>query len=84
MITVYTSSLCAGCRLTKMKLDKEEIVYDTVDLSHDEDALRAVKYLGHLKAPVVCARFPDGADRVWSGFRPDLIDEYINATKGAA
>ncbi|RBP66390.1 ribonucleoside-diphosphate reductase class Ib glutaredoxin subunit [Brevibacterium sanguinis] len=84
MITVYQSPGCSGCRMTKMVLDQKEVTYDTVDLTHNEGALRAVKFLGYQKAPVVCVTYPDGSNDHWYGFRPDKIQEYIDKTKGAA
>lgn len=67
-ITVYTKPSCPGCFATLRSLDAKGLDYETVDLSTDEDALKAVKELGYMQAPVVIA-----GDDHWSGFRPDKI-----------
>ncbi|WP_240373108.1 glutaredoxin family protein [Brevibacterium zhoupengii] len=82
-ITIYESPNCSGCRLTKVVLNRESIPYQTVDLSTDLDAYRAVKALGHKQAPVVGVTYPDGTEEHWGGLRPDKLNTYITAVKGA-
>jgi glutaredoxin-like protein NrdH len=67
-ITVYTKPACVQCSATYKALDKQGIVYDTVDISLDPEARDYVMALGYLQAPVVVA-----GDAHWSGFRPDRI-----------
>lgn len=68
MVTVYTLPACVQCDSTKRLLTKNEIQYQEIDLSTDQDALAMVKELGYTAAPVVVA----GEDH-WSGFRPDKL-----------
>ncbi|QIM15443.1 glutaredoxin-like protein NrdH [Leucobacter insecticola] len=69
-ITVYTKPSCVQCNMTYRELDKKGIEYNILDLSADEGALKTVKELGYLQAPVVVTE-----DEHWSGFRPDKISE---------
>jgi glutaredoxin-like protein NrdH len=67
-VTVYTLPSCVQCESTKKLLAKNEIEFNTVDLSLDPDALAMVQELGYQAAPVVIA-----GDKHWAGFRPDMI-----------
>jgi glutaredoxin-like protein NrdH len=69
-ITVYTKPACPQCRATLRALERAGLDYETIDISTDPQARDFVMSLGHLQAPVVVA-----ADRHWSGFRPDHIDD---------
>ena len=71
-ITVYTTPNCVQCNSTKRYFDKNDIPYETVDLSQDADALEMVKELGYSVAPVVIA-----GEKHWSGFRIDQIKNVI-------
>ena len=68
MVVVYTLPACVQCESTKKLLKKNDIAFETVDLSQDETAMTMVKELGYSAAPVVVA-----GDKHWSGFRPDMI-----------
>ncbi|MFC2473935.1 MAG: glutaredoxin-like protein NrdH [Actinomyces sp.] len=67
-ITVYSKPNCVQCSATYRALDKAGLVYRTVDVALDVEALEQVRTLGYAQAPVVVA----GEDH-WSGFRPDKI-----------
>lgn len=67
-VTVFSKPACVQCDFTYKALDKRGIDYDVVDISKDADALKYVRELGYLQAPVVVA----GNDH-WSGFKPDKI-----------
>ena len=67
-ITVYSKPNCVQCSATYRALDKAGLVYRTVDIALDVEALEQVRALGYAQAPVVVA----GEDH-WSGFRPDKI-----------
>ncbi|PQZ93636.1 NrdH-redoxin [Arthrobacter sp. MYb227] len=69
-VTVYTKPACVQCNATYRALDKKGIVYKSVDISKDPEALERVLAMGYQQAPVVIT----DADH-WSGFRPDKIDE---------
>lgn len=67
-ITVYSKPSCVQCNLTKDLLDSRGVNYKTVDVSKDDKALKFVKGLGYMGAPVVVTE-----DDHWYGFRPDKI-----------
>jgi glutaredoxin-like protein NrdH len=67
-VVVYTLPSCVQCDSTKRMLERNNIEFETVDMSQDADALEMVKALGYSAAPVVIA----GEDH-WSGFRLDKI-----------
>ncbi len=67
-ITVYSKPMCVQCDATMRALDKQDLDYETVDMTVDAEALEYVKSLGYVQAPVVMA-----GDQHWSGYRPDLI-----------
>lgn len=69
-VRVLTRPSCVQCTVTYRALDSKGIVYDVVDLSQDEAALRQAKALGYLHASVVITD-----EDHWAGFRPDKIDE---------
>lgn len=73
-ITLYTTPRCSQCRMTRLKLGKLGLAYETVDLSKSPMDMAAVKELGYSQAPVVIAHI-DGQDWHFSGFRPDMLDE---------
>lgn len=67
-ITVYSKPACVACNSTYRKMDKEGVIYSTVDISKDEQAYEFVKSLGYAQAPVVVTD-----EDHWSGFQPDKI-----------
>ncbi|MBV9351528.1 MAG: redoxin NrdH [Mycobacterium sp.] len=73
-ITVYTKPACVQCTATYKALDKQGIVYETVDITLDSEARDYVMALGYLQAPVVVA-----GTQHWSGFRPDRIKALADA-----
>jgi glutaredoxin-like protein NrdH len=71
-VTVYTLPVCVQCDRTKKLMDREGIVYDSVDLTTVPEVAAKFKEDGFLQAPIVVVG-NDG--RRWGGFRPDLIKE---------
>lgn len=69
MTTVYTKPSCVQCDMTKRYMDKNGIVYNTVDITEDADALKMILDMGFLAAPVVISEKGN-----WSGFQPDKIN----------
>ena len=67
-VTVYTLPSCVQCDSTKKVLQRNEIPYNEIDLSLNEDAMEMVKSLGYASAPVVVA-----GEEHWAGFRPDKL-----------
>lgn len=74
-VTVYTKPACVQCNATYRSLDKNQIAYDTVDISQDAEALEYVRSLGYMQAPVVVITEDGVLTDHWSGFRPDKISE---------
>lgn len=71
MITIYTLPHCIDCERTKVLMRRKNIKFNEVDLSQDNAArVRVRDDYGFSSAPVV-----ETPDDVWSGFRPDLINE---------
>ena len=75
-ITVYTLPNCVQCDNTKKMLDRENIEYETVDMSDDMQALEMVKGLGYSAAPVVIA-----GDEHWGGFRLEKIKALVSSLR---
>lgn len=82
-VILYTKPRCVQCDATKRVLVRENIPFQSVDLTEDQDAFEYVtKELGYNAAPVVVL---DGGQMVsdrngqvvvhWSGFRPDLLSQ---------
>ena len=78
-ITVYSKPNCVQCSATRPALDKAGLVYETVDISLDAEALEQVTSLGYAQAPVVVA-----GEEHWSGFRPDKIKALALASPSLA
>lgn len=80
-VTVYSKPDCVQCDRTKMNLDRHEVEHTTVDITTDQDAYDYVSSLGYKAAPVVVV-VEEENEVIWSGYRPDMIREYIlNARK---
>lgn len=73
-ITVYTLPACVQCETTKRYLEKQEIEFNTVDISSDADAAELVRGLGYTQAPVVVVETDERAWS-WSGFRLDRLQD---------
>jgi len=83
-VVVYTKNECRQCDRTKMLLDREGIVYTTVNVEEDETAYRYVtETLNRREMPTVVASTPEG-DVVWSGLQPDNIRKHITHRAAAA
>lgn len=70
VVRVYTKPNCGPCFATKRALASEGITFIEEDAT-DEGNLEALKYLGHLSAPIVVAGA--SGDDMWSGFQPARI-----------
>ena len=71
-ITVYTKPNCAACEMTKKFLRENNIPFESIDVTQDEEALNAIKQAGYTGVPVVT--IGDGFDVSWHGFRPDELE----------
>lgn len=77
-ITVYTLPSCVQCDSTKRYLTRNNVEFETVDLSKDENAMKMVRGLGYSAAPVVVVE-----DQHWSGFRIDRLNSLVERTEAA-
>jgi len=80
IVRVYSKPNCGQCAATIRKLDLlgvEHVVEDATD----PQTLAALKELGYLSAPVVCVGVSN--DDMWSGYRPDRIEEIAKRIHGA-
>lgn len=86
-ITLYSKPHCVQCTATKRALDKAGLTYTTVDVSVDAEALERIIAMGFQQAPVIelDELVTDSQERgdgvtytnMWSGFRPDLLEQII-------
>ena len=79
-LTIYGKSECNHCDMTVRYLDKHEAGFTYINIEHDQDAYDYVtKTLGYRQAPTVVARYPNGSEQSWSGFRPDRLSGFVVA-----
>lgn len=72
-VVVYTQPNCQPCKATLRRFNTAGIVVVEKQAADHADLLKA---MNHQSAPVVM----DGV-RHWSGYRPDLIDQTIQAIR---
>jgi glutaredoxin-like protein NrdH len=72
-ITVYTTSNCAQCMMTKRQFDKLGIRYDEIALEQHPELVERFKEIGLLSAPIVVTDI-----KKWSGFRLEKIRSLAN------
>jgi glutaredoxin-like protein NrdH len=72
-ISVYTTSNCAQCMMTKKQFDKLGIRYDEIALEQHPELIEQFKAIGLLSAPIVVTDI-----KKWSGFRLDKIRSLHN------
>lgn len=70
MTTLYVKPSCVQCDMTKRYLDKNNISYETVDITEDAQALEMVLGMGFASAPVVITD-----NDSWAGFQPDKLEQ---------
>lgn len=73
MVIVYTKPGCVQCERTKRLMDSLGIIYETVDVSTNQEARENLIAQGYSQMPIVHTQ-----DGEWSGFRPDKIKELAN------
>lgn len=71
-ITIYSKPDCVQCDATKRWFKKEEIPFEDIDLTKDEEAMAKVIAMGYSSAPVVVTDTDD-----WSGFRISKIQDTV-------
>lgn len=77
---VYTKANCFQCRLTKKWLKSHGTVFVEKPA---EEHLEMLQEAGVLQAPGVAFLVDGKAVLVWSGFRPGLMSELLNASVAA-
>lgn len=70
MTTIYTKPACVQCDMTKRMMDQKGIIYKTVDITENTDALDMILEMGFSSAPVVMSSVGN-----WAGFQPDKINQ---------
>ena len=79
IVRVYSKPNCGQCDATIRKLNLLGVEYVIEDAT-DPQTLAALKELGYLSAPVVCVGVSN--DDMWSGYRPDRIEEIARRING--
>lgn len=74
-VTVFTKPRCPQCEATKRRLTRQQIAFETVDLTENPSTLEQLTEAGFRQAPVVIT--PNAS---WSGYRPDLIKQLADET----
>lgn len=72
---LYSKSDCMGCFASEEMMKAKNLVFSVVKMDEDSEALRYVKDLGFLAAPVIVVYNGDKIVEAWSGFRPERIEE---------
>jgi len=70
-LIVYTKPNCVQCGATTRKMTELGIEFEPRPLMDHPEGLTLARENSIASAPVV-----DAGDRVWGGYRPDLIQEY--------
>lgn len=78
MITVYTKPNCGGCELTKQWLDRNNIPYDTIDVTDHPTAVTTIQSHGYQSLPVVTI---DGFSNSWTGYNESRLAELLEGTQ---
>lgn len=69
MVVLLSLPNCFQCKMSKRRMKEKGIIFEEVDMSRDEAAMKKAQDLGYKTAPITLA-----GDDHWSGFRPDKID----------
>lgn len=72
-VVVYTQPNCQPCKATLRRFTEAGVVVKELAAA---DYANLLKAMGHMQAPVVMT----GVNH-WHGYRPDLIDEAIEARR---
>lgn len=76
MIKVWTNPNCVQCNQTKKFLDKNDIDYNTFDLSTNKEDLQKFINMGFKSAPIV-----ETENDIWSGFKIDKLQGLAQLNK---
>lgn len=73
MLTVYSKPNCIQCEMTKIWLDQNKILYDTVDVIEHPEVLEEIRSLGFQSMPVVT--LDENFNNAWVGYNLDRLLE---------
>lgn len=71
-LTVWSKPNCQQCDATKRFLDKRQIEFEAKNLLEHPEQVAQFQEMNLLQAPIVVT-----PDDIWSGFRPDRLDDAI-------
>jgi nrdH family redoxin len=80
MTTVYTTSGCMPCKMTKKTLKKYDIQYVEYNIENDEERRQEALSTGFISMPIVVT---DSGEK-WCGFRVDKLKELADSLTPAA
>lgn len=78
----YEKDHCGGCVFAGNYMDEQGITYDTVNISHNEEAKQKIIDLGVMQVPVIALEDEEGhiLDYV-SGFNPIVISKLASKVR---
>ncbi len=76
MITMYTTSWCGDCRVTKRVLEQKGLAFTEVDIEQDESAAETVMKINNGKRSVPTLEY-NGQAVSMSGFSRAKLDTWL-------
>jgi mycoredoxin len=76
MITMYTTSWCGDCRVTKRVLEQKGLAFTEVDIEQDEGAAEIVMKVNNGKRSVPTLEY-NGQAASMSGFSRAKLDAWL-------
>lgn len=76
-VTVYTKTVCQGCKMVKRYLKEHNVEYKEVNVDENEDAFNHIKSLGFTSLPVVAHNDGSG-EQYMLGFNPPKLKEVFS------
>ena len=78
MLTVYSKPRCMQCEMTKIRLTKNKIPFETVDIEANPGALDLLRHYGWKTLPVVVIDDElSDESKAWSGFQIDKLEDLL-------
>jgi mycoredoxin len=76
MITMYTTSWCGDCRVTKRVLEQKGLAFTEIDIEQDEGAAETVMKVNNGKRSVPTLEY-NGQAASMSGFSRAKLDAWL-------
>ena len=76
MITMYTTSWCGDCRVTKRVLEQKGLAFTEIDIEHDPNAAEIVMKANNGKRSVPTLEY-NGQAASMSGFSRAKLDAWL-------